>query len=75
MQAKLKRQVQCYHFVNGEKIAGVHTGLRGDVTDLRGDVTGLRGDVTGLRGDVDDCDIEINERKNGIAVALLVGAS
>ena len=48
------------------------SGLRGDVTGLRGDVSGLCGDVSGLRGDLDECEITLDERKNGISIALLV---
>jgi hypothetical protein len=50
-----------YHYVDGVKTGGAHTGLRGDVSglrgnvsDLQGDVTGLSGNVTGLRGNMDE---------------------
>ena len=50
-----------YHYVNGERVEGLHADLWGDVTGLEGNATGLRGnatdlegDVTGLRGDVAD---------------------
>ena len=75
-----------YHFVDGVRIAGAPSGLRGDVSDLRGDVSGLRGnvsdlrgdvsglrgDVDGLRGDVDECEITDEERENGVDVSTLV---
>ena len=43
----------CWYFVNGERVSGIHERLSGDVvSDLRGDVSNLRGDVTDLEGDV-----------------------
>ena len=53
MKKMLKKKVVCvYHYIDGERIAGCPSGLRGDVSGLRGNVSGLRGDVSGLRGDV-----------------------
>ena len=84
----LKKKVVCvYHYIDGERIAGCPSGLRGDVSGLignvsglrgdvsglRGDVSGLRGDVSGLSGDVDSCCISEEERQNGIDVSTLVG--
>ena len=76
---------KCWYFVDGKKIDGVPSGLRGDVSglsgdvsDLRGDVSGLRGDVSGLRGYVsdlsgyvDECEITDEERKAGIDISDL----
>ena len=41
-----------YHFVDGVRIAGAPSGLRGDVSGLRGNVSGLRGNVSDLWGNV-----------------------
>ena len=88
MKKMLKKKVVCvYHYIDGERIAGCPSGLRGDVSGLRGNVSGLRGDVSGLRGDVsglrgdvsglsgdvDSCCISEEERQNGIDVSTLVG--
>ena len=81
MKKMLKKKVVCvYHYIDGERIAGCPSGLRGDVSGLignvsglRGDVSGLRGDVSGLSGDVDSCCISEEERQNGIDVSTLVG--
>ena len=75
-----------YHFVDGVRIAGAPSGLRGNVfglwgnvSDLKGDVSGLRGDVSDLRGNVSDlwgdvgeCEITDEERENGVDVSTLV---
>ena len=81
MKKMLKKKVVCvYHYIDGERIAGCPSGLRGDVSGLignvsglRGNVSGLRGDVSGLSGDVDSCCISEEERQNGIDVSTLVG--
>ena len=75
-----------YHFVDGVRIAGAPSGLKGyvsglegDVTGLKGyvsglegDVTGLKGDVTGLKGDVDECGLSDEERESGVDVSTLI---
>ena len=79
----------CYHFVDGEMVAGLHerlsgyvssglrgdvSGLRGDVSFLSGDVSFLRGNVSGLRGNVDNCEISADERAAGVDVQMLITA-
>ena len=60
MKKMLKKKVVCvYHYIDGERIAGCPSGLRGD--------------VSGLSGDVDSCCISEEERQNGIDVSTLVG--
>jgi hypothetical protein len=77
----------CYYFVDGKRVDGAPTGLRGNVSYLRGNVSGLRGNVTGLSGDVsdlsgnvsdlsgnvDDCGITDDERESGVNVSDLIG--
>ena len=44
---------ELYYYKNNEKIIGIPSGLRGNVSGLlRGNVSGLIGDVSGLRGNV-----------------------
>jgi ribosomal protein L21E len=43
---------ETWYFVDGKRIFGLPSGLRGDVSGLTGDVSGLTGNVTGLRGNV-----------------------
>ena len=76
----------CFHFVDGNRIAGAPSDLRGDVTNLQGNmtgwwgdatglqgnVTGLWGNVTGLQGNVDDCEISDDERKNSVEISSLI---
>ena len=64
-QALTRTKREVFHFVDGQKIAGCPTGLRGDVT-------GLWGDVSGLWGDVDYCEITDDDRKAGISVSTLI---
>ena len=87
MKRNLKKlNLICFHFVNGEKINGVHAGIRGDVRDIYGNVSGISGDVSGIsgnvsgiwgnvsdiRGDFAACEITQAERDNGINVSDLV---
>ena len=88
MKKALTRNTEkkCWYFVNGKKIDGVPSDLRGDVSDLRGDVSDLwgnvsdlrgdvsdlLGDVSGLRGDVGECEITDEERKGGVNVSNLI---
>ena len=81
MEKKLRKVVDkgLYHFVDGVRIAGAPSGLRGDVSGLWGDVSGLRGDVSGLWGDVsglwgdvDDCGLTKEERDEGVDVQDLI---
>ena len=67
MEKKLRKVVDkgLYHFVDGVRIAGAPSGLRGDVS-------GLWGDVSGLRGDVDDCGLTKEERDEGVDVQDLI---
>ena len=81
-----KLELKIYHVVKGEKIDGVHAGIRGDVTGIRGDVTGIRGDVTGIEGDVtgirgdvtgiegdvDGAGLTDDERRSGVDVSQLI---
>jgi hypothetical protein len=39
------------HYINGKKILGPCTGLRGNCSGLRGDCSDLLGDCSGLFGD------------------------
>ena len=55
-QALTRKDLQIFHFVNGEKTYGPPPALRGDASGLSGNVTNLSGNVTGLRGDVTDYD-------------------
>lgn len=77
MQRNLTRAATSgvYHFVDGKRVDGVHSRLRGYVTGLSGDVSGLSGDVSGLRGDVDSCEITAAEREAGVRVEDLVAAA
>jgi len=52
LQKLNKQKCSCWYFVEGNKLFGIHSDLRGNVTGLSGYVTGLSGDVTGLRGNV-----------------------
>jgi len=68
-----------YFNEKGEKVEGIHsglrgfaTGLRGDVTELRGEVSGICGDATGLRGNVDACEISYGDRIKGININDLI---
>ena len=63
---------ELYHYVNGKRVEGVPTDLRGNVTDLSGDVSDLSGNVTGLRGDVDEAEITDKERQKGVNVKDLI---
>ena len=67
MEKKLRKVVDkgLYHFVDGVRIAGAPSGLRGDVS-------GLWGDVSGLWGDVDDCGLTKEERDEGVDVQDLI---
>ena len=67
MKKALTRNTEkkCWYFVNGKKIDGVPSDLRGDVSDLLGD-------VSGLRGDVGECEITDEERKGGVNVSNLI---
>ena len=72
-------KTELYHYVNGKRVEGVPSGLRGDVIDLRGnvsdlfgDVSGLFGDVSGLRGNVDEAEITDKEREKGVNVKDLI---
>jgi len=67
-----KLELKIYHVVKGEKIDGVHAGIRGDVTGIEGDVTGIRGDVTGIEGDVDGAGLTDDERRSGVDVSQLI---
>ena len=60
MEKKLKRTAnsRLYHFVDGVRIAGAPSGLRGDVDDLR--------------GDVDECGLTKEERDEGVDVQDLI---
>jgi len=86
LQKLNKQKCSCWYFVEGNKLFGIHSDLRGNVTGLsgdvtglsgyvnglRGDVTGLRGEVTGLRGNVNECKLSDNDRDAGIDIQKLV---
>ena len=86
LQKLNKQKCSCWYFVEGNKLFGIHsdlrgnvnglrgdvTGLRGEVTGLRGNVTGLSGDVTGLSGNVNECKLSDNDRDAGIDIQKLV---
>ena len=81
-----KSKPECFYFVDGERKAGVHsdisgnvTGISGNVTDIIGDVSGIIGnvtdiigDVSGIIGDVDDCEITGEEREKGVVISDLI---
>ena len=58
-------KTELYHYVNGKRVEGVPTGLRGDVS-------GLSGDVSDLSGDVDEAEITDKEREKGVNVKDLI---
>ena len=41
-----------YYDSIGNKVFGVHKGIRGNVTNINGDVTNINGNATYIRGDV-----------------------
>jgi len=53
-----KLELKIYHVVKGEKIDGVHAGIRGD--------------VTGIEGDVDGAGLTDDERRSGVDVSQLI---
>ena len=68
-----------YHMVDGQRVDGPHSGIKGDVSDIRGnvsgiwgDVSGITGNVTGITGDLDECKITDEERINGIHIEELL---
>ena len=65
LQKLNKQKCSCWYFVEGNKLFGIHS-------DLRGNVTGLRGDVTGLSGNVNECKLSDNDRDAGIDIQKLV---
>ena len=73
MKKLLKKEILCvYHYIDGKRIDGFPSYLRGNVTYLRGNVTGLRGNVTGLRGNVDECCLSHKDRLNGVDITELI---
>jgi len=75
----LTRATPCYHYVDGEKVPGVHSSLCGDVSGIRGDVSGIygnvsdiHGNVSGIRGNLDECNITEEERAAGVDINTLV---
>ena len=60
MEKKLRKSAGngLHHFVDGVRIAGAPSGLRGDVDDLR--------------GDVDECGLTKEERDEGVDVQDLI---
>lgn len=46
--------IECYHYVDGERVSGIHRRIWGVVIGINGNVTGLRGNVSGLWGAVSD---------------------
>ena len=65
LQKLNKQKCSCWYFVEGNKLFGIHS-------DLRGNVTGLSGDVNGLRGNVNECKLSDNDRDAGIDIQKLV---
>jgi hypothetical protein len=47
-----KSKPECFYFVDGERKAGVHSGISGNVSGISGNVTDIIGDVSGIIGDV-----------------------
>ena len=87
MEKALERiELKVWHYKDGKRVGGVHSGISGDVSNIRGDVTGIigdvtgisgnvtgiRGDVTGISGNVDDCNVTDAEREKGIKIEDLI---
>ena len=51
MKKALTKTSSLYHVINGSRVDGPHSDLRGDCSDLRGDCSGLSGNCSDLRGD------------------------
>ena len=66
MKKLLKKEILCvYHYIDGKRIDGFPSYLRGNVTYLRGN-------VTGLRGNVDECCLSHEDRLNGVDITELI---
>ena len=79
MKKALTKTQSLYHAVNGLRVEGPYSDLRGDCSGLRGDCSGLRGDCSGLGGDcsglggdLDECEITEEERATGVNIEELV---
>ena len=79
MKKALTKTQSLYYVVNGLRVEGPHSDLRGDCSglsgncsDLSGNCSGLGGDCSGLGGDLDECEITEEERATGIDVEELV---
>ena len=49
------------------------SGLWGEISSgLQGNVSGLRGDCTNITGKINDCELTIEERKEGVAIETLI---
>ena len=78
--------VSCWYYVEGRRVEGPPSDLRGDASGLRGDVSGLQGDASGLRGDasglrgdvsglwgdVSACELTAKDQEVGIDIRTLV---
>ena len=72
MKKALTKTQSLYHAVNGLRVEGPYSDLRGDCSGLRGDCSGLGGDCSGLGGDLDECEITEEERATGVNIEELV---
>ena len=56
MEKALKRKnFKLYYFdENGNKVEGIHSGVRGDISRVCGDITGVSGDISEVCGDISE---------------------
>lgn len=62
-----------YRFIDGERKAGANPGMTEDRSNLSGNCTSLYGDCSELRGNFDECELTVNDRKNGVNIQDLLG--
>ena len=72
MKKALKKEAEAFHFVNGKKIYGLHSGVSGNLTGVRGNLTDVSGNLTDVSGDLDECEISDSDRKKGVNIEDLI---